>query len=153
VAQPGRLTHLAKQSRVFHTMCRHAGFWLGGAGRRELTRASGARGGGHGERLSGLCGLCCVFSLSVSLLFLFPLFAALLNCPYPDSSVSASFFPFSSASRWGEGQPRGAFVAGCSQTITIVFSVCHWLSVGITHTTVYSYHLLSPQFFFLVDNA
>jgi len=28
--------------------------------------------------------LCCVFSLSVSLLFLFPLFAVLLNCPYPN---------------------------------------------------------------------
>jgi len=71
-----------------------------------------------GEWLSGLCGLCCVFSLSVSLLFLFPLFAVLLNCPYSDPPVSASFFPFSSAPWWGEGWPRGAFVAGRSQTIS-----------------------------------
>jgi len=72
----------------------------------------------QGERLSGLCGLCCVFPLSVSLLFLFPLFAVLLNCPYPDPPVPASFFPFSSAPRRGKGQPRGAFVAGHSQTVT-----------------------------------
>ena len=42
---------------------------------------------GPGERLSGLCGLCCVFCLSVSSLLLFPLFAVLLNCPYPDPPV------------------------------------------------------------------
>jgi len=70
------------------------------------------------ERLSGFCGLCCVFPLSISLLFLFPLFAVLLNCPYPDPPVSACFFPFSSALWRGEGQPRGSFVAGRSQTIT-----------------------------------
>ena len=58
---------------------------------------------------------CRVFSLSVSLLLLFPLFAALLNCPYPDPPVSASFFPFSFSHRWGEGRPRGALVAGCSR--------------------------------------
>jgi len=52
------------------------------------------------------------------LLLLFPLFAVLLNCPYPDPPVSACFFPFSSALRCGEGRPRGAFVAGHSQTIT-----------------------------------
>jgi len=62
--------------------------------------------------------LCCVFSLSVSLLLLFPLFAVLLNCPYPNPPVSASFFPFSSAPRRGEGRPCGAFVASRSQTIT-----------------------------------
>jgi len=118
---PGRGTagrtdsHLAKQSRVFHTMCRHAGFQWGGVGWRELTRGSGARGGGAGERLCGLCGLCCIFSSSVSLLFLF---AVLLNCPYPDPPVSASFFPFSSAPRQGEGRPCSAFFAGHSQTIT-----------------------------------
>jgi len=61
--------------------------------------------------------LCCVFSLSVSLLFLFPLFAVLLNYPYPDPPVSACFFPFSSAPWRGEGRPRGAFVTGRSQTI------------------------------------
>ena len=80
---------------------------------------SGARGsGGSGEQLCGLCGLCCVFSLSVSLL-LFPLFAVLLSCPYPDPPVSASFFPFSSAPRPGEGQLRGIFLAGSSQIITL----------------------------------
>ena len=69
--------------------------------------------------LSGLCGLCCVFSSSVSSLLLFPLFAVLLNRPYPGPPVSAFFFPFSSAPRRGEGQPCGAFVAGRSQTITV----------------------------------
>jgi len=68
-----------------------------------------------GERLCGSCGSCRVFSLSVSLLFLFPLFAVLLNCPYPDPPVSACFFPFSSASWQWEGRQRGAFVVGCSQ--------------------------------------
>ena len=59
----------------------------------------------------------CVFSLSVSLLLLFPLFAVLLNCPYPDPPVSACFFAFSSAPRRGEERVRGAFVAGRSQTV------------------------------------
>jgi len=71
------------------------------------------------ERLCWLCGLCCVFSSSVPLLFLFPLFAVLLNCPYPDPPVSACFFTFSSAPRWGEERLCGTFVAGHSQTITI----------------------------------
>jgi len=75
---------------------------------------------GPGERAGLFCGLCsaglfCVFPFSVSLLFLFPLFAVLLNCPYPDPPVSACFFPFSSAPRHGEGRPRGAFVAGGSR--------------------------------------
>ena len=35
--------------------------------------------------------LCCVFPLSVSLLLLFPLFAVLLNCPYPDPPVFCLF--------------------------------------------------------------
>jgi len=94
------------------------GFRWGGAGWRELTRGWGAHGGGRRERLSGLCDLCCVFSFSVSLLFLFPLFAVLLNCPYPDPPVSACFSPFSSAPWRGEGQLHGALVAGGSQTIT-----------------------------------
>jgi len=100
-------------------MCRRAGFRWGGAARRELTRSSGARSSGSsGERLSGLCSLFCVFPFSASLLFLFPLFAVLLKCPYPNPPVSACFFPFSSAPRQGEGRPRGAFVADHSQTIT-----------------------------------
>ena len=45
----------------------------------------------------------------------FPLFAVLLNCPYPDAPVSACFFSFSSACRWGEGRLCGAFVAGGSR--------------------------------------
>jgi len=78
-------------------------------------------------RVALLCGLFCrVFSFSVSLLFLFPLFAVLLNCPYPDPPVSACSFPFSSAPRWGEGRLRGAFVAGCSrnQNNRLLQSVC-----------------------------
>jgi len=74
-----------------------------------------------GERLCGSCGLCCVFPLSVLLLFLFHLFAVLLNCPYPDPPVSACFFLFSSAPWRGEGRPRGAFVASCSQNQNIKF--------------------------------
>jgi len=92
------------------------GSWAAGT----LSRLGSTRQrSGLGERLSGLCGLCCILSLSVSLLFLFPLFAVLLNCPYPDPPVSACFFPFSSAPRQGEGRPRGAFVAGRSQTIIL----------------------------------
>ena len=109
---PGRGTagradaNLAKQSRVFHTMCRHAGFRWG-----ELGVAIHSQMGGsaavRSERAAvfcGLCsaGLCSVFPLSV-LLFLFPLFAVLLNCPYPNPPVSACFFPFSSAPRQGRG--------------------------------------------------
>jgi len=59
-----------------------------------------------------------VFASSVSLLFLFPLFAVLLNFPYPNPPVSACFLPFSFAPRRGEGRPRGAFVASRSQTVT-----------------------------------
>jgi len=72
-----------------------------------------------GEQLSGLCGLCCVFSLSLSLLLLFPLFAVLYNCPYPDPPVSACFFPFSSAPQRGKGWSRGAFLGSCSPNITV----------------------------------
>jgi len=111
-------------------MCHHAGFRWGGAGRRELTHGSGARSGGHAvELLCGSCGLCCVFPLSVSLLLLFPLFAVLLNCPYPDTPVSACFFPFSSVSRRGEGRLRGAFVTGRSQTITILINAYFGLPI------------------------
>ena len=89
-------------------------------GAEELARGLVGRGAGPVQE-SGCLGRairCCVFSLSVSLLFLFPLFAALLNCPYPDPPVSACLFLFFSAPWPGEGQPRGAFVAGRSQTIT-----------------------------------
>jgi len=83
----------------------------GGHGRNSLAAQERGRQSCPGERLSGSCGSCGVFPLSVSLLFLFPLFAILLNCPYPDPPLSASFFPFSCARRRGEGRPRGAFVA------------------------------------------
>jgi len=101
-------------------MCPHAGFRWGGARWWEDSRGSGGlSGGGSGERLCS-AGLFCVFPFSVSLLFLFPLFAVLLNCPYPDPPVSACCFPFFSAPWRGEGRPHGAFVAGRSQTITLV---------------------------------
>jgi len=88
-------------------------------GRNSLAAREHAEAVVESGSLSGFCGLCCVFSLSVSLLFLFALFAVLLNCPYPDPPVSACFFPFSSAPQRGEGWPRGAFVAGRNQTITL----------------------------------
>jgi len=88
------------------TMGTHS--WLGSAWCRSCS----------GERVC-CASLCGIFSLSVSLLLLFPLFAVLLNCPYPDPPVSASFFPFSSARQWGEGRPRGAFVAGGSRNQNI----------------------------------
>jgi len=81
----------------------------------QLRRAQRRR---FGRVALWVVGLFCVFSLFVSLLFLFPLFAVLLNCPYPDPPLSACFFPFSSAPWQGEGRPRGAFVAGCSQSGT-----------------------------------
>ena len=55
-----------------------------------------------------------VFPFSVSLLLLFPVFAVLLNCPYPDPPLSAFFFPFP-ACRREEGRLRGVFVAGGSR--------------------------------------
>jgi len=63
---------------------------------------SAQRRSGPGKELCGLCSLCCVFPLSISLLFLFPLFAVLLNCPYPDTPVSACFCsPYPSGGRGG----------------------------------------------------
>ena len=53
--------NLAKQSRVFHSMCRHAGFRWGGAGRREISHGSGACSSCRGERLSLLfCFVLCI---------------------------------------------------------------------------------------------
>jgi len=82
--------------------------------------------------------LFCVFFLSVSLLFLFPLFPVLLNCPYPDPPVSACFFPFSSAPRRGEGQPRGTFVASHSQIRTEGTSVGHLVQPPCRSRVTYS---------------
>jgi len=66
----------------------------GGVARWGLTRGLRGRGAGPVQE-SGCLGRavrCCVFSLFVLLLLLFPLFAVLLNCPYPDPPVSACFF-------------------------------------------------------------
>ena len=100
--------------------------WVLVGGGRDSGNSLAARKGTaevRSKRVDLFCGLCsaglfCVFPFSVSSLFLFPLFAVLLNCPYPDPPVSACSFPFSSAPRRGEGRPRGAFVAGCGQTRT-----------------------------------
>ena len=89
----------------------------GSGGGNSLTAGGGAwHQSCSGERLSGSCGsLSCFLLTCIVVVPVFPLFAVLLNCPYPDPPVSASFFPFSSARRRGEGPPRGAFVAGGSR--------------------------------------
>jgi len=82
----------------------------GGGGAAGTHRGSGARGAGAVRESGSVVRVCVVFSpylyhcccCSLCLLFL-------LNCPYPDPPVSASFFPFSSAPRRWEGRPRGAF--------------------------------------------
>jgi len=119
-AQPGGLTPPGQTEQGIPYHVPSSWVLAGGSWAQELTCSSGACGSsGQGERLSVFWGLYGVFSLSVSLLFLFPLFAVLLNCPYPDPPVSACFFPFTSAAQRGEGRPHGAFVAGRCQTITI----------------------------------
>jgi len=74
-------------------MCRHAEFWLGELGGGKTVVAQERAAVAVGESCS-LCSavLFCEFSLPVSLLLLFPLFAVLLNFPYPDPPV---FLPFS----------------------------------------------------------
>jgi len=105
-----------EQGIPYHVLSRWVPVGAGGGGTAgTLSRLGRAQ---HrscpGERVC-CASLCRIFSLSVSLLLLFPLFAVLLNCPYPDPPVSARFFPFSSAPQRGEGRPRGAFVAGGSR--------------------------------------
>jgi len=107
-------------------MCRQAGFWWGGAERRELTRGSGERGGGAGEQLSGLCGLFCVFCLSVSLLFLFPLFAVLLNCPYPDPPVFCLFLSILLRSLAGRGAAAWRFCCQLQPNYNTKFGAQAW---------------------------
>jgi len=100
--------------------------WRGELGRGKSVAARErevAAGGESGSLCSAL--LYFAFSLSVSLLLLFSLFAVLLNGPYPNPAVSACFFPFSSASQRGEGRSRGAFFASHSQTITLIFMPKH----------------------------
>jgi len=88
----------------------------GGAARRELTRGLGARGAGPVQESSSVARVVRVmFSPYLYRYCSCPLlFAVLLNCPYPDPPVSASFFLFSSTPWWGEGRPHGAFVASGS---------------------------------------
>jgi len=54
--------HLAKQSRVFHTMCRHAGFRWGGAGGREHSRGSGGHSCGSVRESGSVLRVCFVYS-------------------------------------------------------------------------------------------
>jgi len=115
-AQPGGLTPpgQTEQGIPYHVPSRWVS--VGGSRQQELSRGSGGHSGGAVQESGSVLLVCFVYSpFSVSLLFLFPLSAVLLNCPYPDPPVSASFFPFSSAPRRGEGRPHGAFVAGSSQ--------------------------------------
>ena len=108
-AQPGGLTPSGQteQGIPYHVLSCWVpvrGSWAAGT---HLRLGSAQLRSSPGEQLSGLYGLCCVFSLSVSVLLLFPLFAVLLNFPYPDPLVSACFFPFSSAPRQGEERQCG----------------------------------------------
>jgi len=110
--QPGGLTQpqpgQTEPGIPYHVLSR----WVpvGEATRRELTRSSAACGAGPiRENTSvGSCGLFCVFPLSISLLLLFPLFAVLLNCPYPNPPV---FCLFSFHSPLHRGGGRGGRMA------------------------------------------
>ena len=129
VAAPSKWTQPqpqpTKQSRVFHSGCRCVPCWVpvGGAARRLLTLGSGAFGAGPvRESRFVACAVRVVFSAYLyRRCSCFPLFAVLLNCPYPNPPVSASFFSFSSARRRGEGRPRGAFVASSSRNQNNIF--------------------------------
>ena len=88
--------------------------------RRCCVLVGGELGSGNSLAAQAVRVLCstvlfCVFSLSVSLLLLFPLSAVLLNCPYPDPPVSACFFPFSSALQQGEGRPRALLLPAAAK--------------------------------------
>jgi len=107
--QPGGLTQpgQTEQGIPYHvpSCWVPAGGELGG---KSVAAQEGAVAAGGESSFLCSAALFCVFSLSVSLLLLFPLFAVLLNCPYPDPPVSTCFFPFSSASQQGG---RGGHVA------------------------------------------
>jgi len=77
-AQPGGAgwPHLVKQSPVFHTMCRHAGFrWGGGHGGNSLAAWGAQR---QSCRLSGSCGLLLCFLLICTVVV--PVSLCLLFC-------------------------------------------------------------------------
>jgi len=96
---------------------------VGGAGGGKTVAARehvAAEGGESSSLLSAV--LFCVFSLSISLLLLFPMFV-LLNCPYPDPPVSAGFFPFSSA---GGGAAAWPFCCQPQLNYTFKFGTQAW---------------------------
>jgi len=76
---------------------------LGSAKAVAAQERAAAVGGESGSLCSAV--LCCVFCLSVSFLLLFPLFAVLLSCSYPDPPVFVCFSfyspPHSSGGRGG----------------------------------------------------
>jgi len=92
-AQPGGLTPPGQTELgiPYHVPSCWVLVGVSGAGETHSWLGSVRRRSCPGERLCRLGGLCCVFSLSVLLLFLFPLFAVLLNCPYPDPPVFCLF--------------------------------------------------------------
>ena len=98
----------------YHVTSRWVPVWGGGVAGRHSRLGRAQRRSGFGR--AAVVRFVVVFSPYLyRCCSCFPLFAVLLNCPYPDPPVSASFFSFSSTCWWGEGRPRGAFVAGGSQ--------------------------------------
>jgi len=79
----------------------------GGAARTHSRLGSARRRSCSGEQVCDLCSSCHVFSFSVLFLLLFPLFAVLLNCPYP----AHQFLPLSFQSPLHPGRGRGGHVA------------------------------------------
>jgi len=91
--------------------------WGGlGGGKALAARERAVAAGSESCSLSSAL-LFCVFSLSILLLLLIPLFAVLLNCPYPNPRVFCLFLSIllrTSAGGGVEGRQHGAFVAGRS---------------------------------------
>ena len=87
---------------------------LGGVAQREPSRGSGLCGAGAVRESGSVFSR--VFSLSVSLLFLFPSVCCSVKLPLSrPAGFLPVFFPFSSAPQRGEGRPCGAFVASGSR--------------------------------------
>ena len=86
-------------------MCCHAECWVEQLGREKGVtdqECAGHRVGSESYSVYFYC-LCCVFSLSVSLLLLFILFTVLLNCPYPDPPLFCLFLSVLLPTPAGEG--------------------------------------------------